>query len=87
MSVKITISLEEKSRRMLIALARKHKRSVSDLVNEWIVKEKKREKLIPQEKGLGSFLSTDEDILKENTDTNYKALLGEILEEKLNKEG
>lgn len=85
MSVRITISLDEYTERSVRALARKRKKTVSGLIREFITAASKKEKLTVNEQGLGYALRPSGSVLK-GRGQDYKTLLGEIREEKFNRD-
>lgn len=85
MTTKVTISVDEQIKQSMTALARKRKRTVSGLISDMITKEAKKEHINVSGKGLGSLLRSHDNILGEDTNKDYKTLLGEILEAKHNR--
>ncbi len=84
MTVKIIISVDEKVKHSLSALAQKRKKTVSGLISEIVGKESKKEKIPDSAQKLGLLLRSHKNALKDDLKKDYKELLGKILEEKHN---
>lgn len=80
MTVKITISLDERVKRTLSALARKNKKTVSGFISDMVKRESHRGLVVDADLGLGTKLRPGHPIMLD--EKGYKKTLAKLREEK-----